>query len=109
MAADALTSAGGAAGHMRCPVCRAAQAWAQTCRRCRADLSLLTALAGRRERLHAEALRALHEGNVIQAFRRAQQVHRIQPDAASRRLLLACRMAGAVGGDSSPGAIAEVS
>lgn len=83
-------------GTMRCPVCRASQVWADVCRRCHADLSLLRETARRREHRRAEALQALRDGDVQLALRRAREVYRIHPDAASGRLLLACRLATAV-------------
>jgi hypothetical protein len=56
---------------IRCPVCRAENTEA-TCRRCRADLGLLVALAAEREHLLAAAARALAAGQGGAAVRHAE-------------------------------------
>ncbi len=56
---------------LRCPVCRADNT-AETCRRCRADLSLLAALAAQRRDALARAARAAAAGDGAAAMRHAQ-------------------------------------
>jgi len=51
----------------RCPLCRAALGDAQTCRRCRADLTAVAALERTAHALAAEASLRLAEGDVVSA------------------------------------------
>jgi hypothetical protein len=77
-----------------CPVCRAAQAWCETCRRCRCDLGLLyRAEQARRSALQA-ALRNLRDGRWAEALGCAQASHALRPTADSRRLLAVCCLLG---------------
>jgi len=82
---------------LRCPVCRARQAWSVACRRCDADLSLLLAVARRARDARAQAIEALREGRAEAALALAQAAHELRPGPGSRRLLAACRLGGAVG------------
>ncbi len=72
---------------MRCPVCRAENAQGPSCRRCRADLSLLFTLEAQREQALATARHWLHEGQIARALRWAEGADALHADAASRELL----------------------
>jgi hypothetical protein len=75
---------------LSCPVCKARQAWSDTCRRCRADLSLLHRVERSRRASRRRALGLLREGRAGEALPFARQAHALSPDAASRRLLTVC-------------------
>jgi hypothetical protein len=72
---------------MRCPVCKAENSQGPACRRCKADLSLLFALEGRRGRTLAEARAALAEGRWPEAHARAELADHLRSDEESLRLL----------------------
>ena len=76
-----------------CPACGARQAPLPVCRRCKCDLSLLTATIARRRALHAEALQLLREDRADEAVLAAQQRCRIDPDEEAVRLLAVCYLA----------------
>ena len=69
-----------------CPVCRAENAGA-TCRRCKADLSMLLALDEQREALLASARVAYNQQRVAEACRLAHSANEYRQDAESLRLL----------------------
>lgn len=73
----------GTAASQRCPACRADNT-DQTCRRCKADLSLLFALEAERCRKMEEAVRLLHEGKCDDAYAAAWHAQELRrgPDAA---------------------------
>jgi hypothetical protein len=71
---------------MRCPVCRAENDDV-TCRRCKADLSLLAALEQAREQALAEAAHAAAEGNGMGTLIHAEKAHRLRRDPDSWRWL----------------------
>jgi hypothetical protein len=71
---------------MRCPVCRAEND-ETTCRRCKADLSLLFALEDARQGALAEAARAVGAGDGERAVVQAQAADDLRADAESARLL----------------------
>ncbi len=80
---------------MRCPVCKANNNFEDetatpTCRRCRANLSLLVAA----ERQHVWALEqarlALADRQFSKARRFAQQAHDIRRDEETRQMLAVC-------------------
>ncbi len=75
---------------MRCPVCRADNGMEPSCRRCKADLSLMVALERQRERALADAWRAVVSGDAAAAEEKAgtAQALRSGPDT-SRVLALA--------------------
>jgi hypothetical protein len=77
-----------------CPVCRAAQAWSDSCRRCRCDLRLLRQADEARRRARQQALQHLRAGRWADAERAARAYHDIQPGADSRRLLAVCCLLG---------------
>ena len=70
---------------MRCPVCRAENAEENTCRRCRADLSLLVTLEQARRHALQQAAGAAALGDGATTFRYAQAAHSLRPDAESWR------------------------
>jgi hypothetical protein len=72
---------------LRCPVCRAENSQGPTCRRCKADLSLLFALEERRERLLAEARAALRAGRGVEALAAAGEADSLRRDEESLRLV----------------------
>ncbi len=77
---------------MRCPACKAENAQGPTCRRCKADLSLLFALEEQRARTLAEARRLLAAGRADEADALAEEADWMRSDAESRRLLALTRL-----------------
>ncbi len=75
-----------------CPACKAENAQGPTCRRCKADLSLLFALEERRSWTLAEARRLLAAGRVGEAERLAEKGDWMRGDAESRRLRALTRL-----------------
>lgn len=75
------------AATVRCPTCRAAQPWSDTCRRCQSDLRLLRAVAGAYRRSRRACLRHLRDGHPRAAWRAARHAHALVPSAEARRLL----------------------
>ena len=73
-----------------CPVCRAAQAWSDSCRRCRCDLRLLRQAELARRQARQQALLHLRAGRWADARRAARAYHALQPGIDSRRLLAVC-------------------
>jgi hypothetical protein len=71
---------------MRCPVCRAENVEA-TCRRCRADLSLLVTLERERSRLVAAASLAVASGEGREALVHARSARRLLQGEDVDRLL----------------------
>ena len=53
---------------LNCPVCRAENSTGPTCRRCRADLSLLMAVEARRDHHVASAKAAMQDGRLDDAL-----------------------------------------
>jgi hypothetical protein len=68
---------------MRCPVCKAENAEDATCRRCKADLSLLVKLEQARRHALACAAQAVAAGDGEQALRHAEIAHRLREDRDS--------------------------
>ena len=77
---------------IRCPVCKAENVQGPTCRRCKADLSLLWALEDRRDWTLAEARRLLTAGRAGEADALASEADGMRTDAASQRLLALTRL-----------------
>lgn len=71
---------------MRCPVCRAENDNV-TCRRCKADLTLLDTLERARQRALADAMNAVKIGDGKRALESASEAHRLRADAESARLV----------------------
>jgi hypothetical protein len=75
---------------MRCPVCRAEGAEG-TCRRCKADLSVLAELEQARAGALAQAARCVAAGDGERALQHADAAHLLRADHQSWRLrALAC-------------------
>src|SRR5437660_146133 len=72
---------------MRCPVCRAENAEDATCRRCKADLSLLVTLEDSRRRTLAQAAHAAASGDGMRTLQYAEAAHRLRRDPQSWRWL----------------------
>jgi hypothetical protein len=72
---------------LRCPVCKADNAQGPTCRRCKADLSLLFALEAKRARAIAGARAALAEGRWEEARAQAKTADHLRHDDESKELL----------------------
>jgi hypothetical protein len=77
---------------VRCPTCRAQQAWSDTCRRCKCDLRLLYATDQSYHHSRARCLDALHAGRADAAMVDAQTCLQIRPDEESRKLLAVCAL-----------------
>ena len=71
---------------MRCPVCRAEHVDA-TCRRCKADLSLLLTLEQSRQHALTQAANAAASGDGQAALQFAENAHHLCRDADSWRSL----------------------
>lgn len=74
-------------GELRCPTCGARQAWADVCRRCKCDLSLVVAAYRRRNELRTQCLAELRRHRPDAALRATGELHALAPDADSTRLL----------------------
>jgi hypothetical protein len=80
---------------MRCPVCRAENAEPTSCRRCKADLSLLCQLEGRRARVLALARRHLAAGVWQDAAVEATEADRLRHGSDAHQLTaVACLLGG---------------
>jgi hypothetical protein len=71
---------------MRCPVCRAENDDV-TCRRCKADLSLMAAVDDARQQALAQAAHAAAAGHGMTTLQHAEAAHRLRRDAESWRWL----------------------
>jgi hypothetical protein len=80
---------------IRCPACRADNAGGPSCRRCKADLSLLFALEARREALLGQARLEGAAARWQEALATAAEADALRQDGASLRLVavaaLMCR------------------
>src|SRR5262245_44814493 len=72
---------------MRCPVCKAENAEDATCRRCKADLSLLMEVEQTRGHELARAAQAASDGDGPATLLHAESAHRLKADAESWRWL----------------------
>jgi hypothetical protein len=72
---------------MPCPVCRASVEQGPQCRRCRADLSLLFALAEQREDALREARRSFAVGDYFMGRAHARHADYLHRDEQSARLI----------------------
>lgn len=75
---------------MLCPVCRADNAEGPSCRRCRADLSLLFALEQHQDRLLGDARRSAAQGDWAEALRALDAAAQIRDRPALRRWRAVC-------------------
>jgi hypothetical protein len=85
---------------MRCPVCKVENDQGPTCRRCKADLSLLFALEDQRTLALERAVRGIAEGQAEEAYREACRADAMRRDEHSLKVravaaLLARDFAGA--------------
>jgi hypothetical protein len=64
-----------------CPLCRAENGSSPTCRRCKADLSMLVSLVARRNWLFDQAMAAWAQGRRKDAFAFLQSAGEIRQDA----------------------------
>jgi hypothetical protein len=72
---------------MKCPVCRVDNEQGPSCRRCRADLSLLFALEEQRERAKAVTVHHLKRGQYQKALAEAERLRRLGQDGETQLLL----------------------
>jgi hypothetical protein len=72
---------------LRCPVCRAENTSGPTCRRCRADLSLLAAVEARRDSHLTRARAAIHDRQFDVALNELADAERLRfgPDIRQLR------------------------
>ena len=70
-----------------CPTCGARQVWADTCRRCKCDLTLVRQLLSRCEALRRSCLIQFNAGNYDQALQIAQACYQLAPDRDVARLV----------------------
>jgi hypothetical protein len=77
---------------LRCPACRAAQEWSDTCRRCKADLRLLREAAEACERSRRLAVHALAANQPGVALRHARQIYQLRPEPEVARLRAVCAL-----------------
>jgi hypothetical protein len=87
---------------MTCPTCRAAQPWADACRRCRSDLRLLREAAAVYGRDRLACLAHLRAGRPRAALLAARRCHDLSPGPDSRRLLAVASLLA----DDRPAAVA---
>jgi hypothetical protein len=72
---------------MRCPTCGAKQAWSDSCRRCRSDLSLLHQALRCAQHLRRACLTALRHGRYDEAVQAAYRCCQWDSSQESRHLL----------------------
>lgn len=77
---------------MRCPTCRAAQVWSDTCRRCKCDLRLLREVADGYAELRRQCLSNLRHKRTHAALELAQRCCALRNDDETRRLLAVCEL-----------------
>jgi hypothetical protein len=75
-----------------CPCCRAANDAGPSCRRCKADLSLLFAVADRRGYLVSEARNLVAQGKYAESLRSLEQAAALRAGDDVRRLSAAVRL-----------------
>lgn len=71
---------------MRCPVCRAESNVGPSCRRCRADLSLLFQLEDQRAVLLQQAQTQAARGNWPELIRLAKEIRKLREDNDAAQL-----------------------
>jgi methylphosphotriester-DNA--protein-cysteine methyltransferase len=77
---------------IRCPLCKAENAEGPTCRRCKADLSLLFRLEEQRAWTMAEIRRLLAAGRIAEAFSQVLMAKWMRSDAESERMFALTRL-----------------
>ena len=86
------SQSGPSQAQMRCPVCRAAQAWSDTCRRCKCDLSLLRSAATACGEMRVRCLGHLRAGRLAEALQDARHAYDLCPTEEATRLLAVCHL-----------------
>jgi hypothetical protein len=79
-------------GALRCPVCKAENVQGPTCRRCKADLSLLFQLEEARQHLLDGARREARAGCWQRFLSCVSQAHALRADEQTRRLRAVVRL-----------------
>jgi len=77
---------------IRCPVCRAVQAPADVCRRCRCDLGLVRATIETFRQQRGQCLQSIRKGAWPDALRHARAAHELCPSRESTRLIAVCHL-----------------
>lgn len=77
-----------------CPVCRARQEWADTCRRCKTDLRLFRRVEEAFRLSRLRTLANLRAGCWAEALAEAQQCYALDANADAGRLLAVCQLLG---------------
>jgi hypothetical protein len=75
-----------------CPCCRAANGAGPACRRCKADLALLSAVADRRAFLVSEARKLAAGGKYVESLRSLEEAAALRAGDDVRRLSAAVRL-----------------
>ncbi len=73
-----------------CPVCGARQALSESCRRCRADLSLVVGVYSEIATKRARCLALVRQRRLLRATRLAKECLELSRDEFNRRLLATC-------------------
>ena len=79
-------------GPLTCPCCRAANDTGPACRRCKADLSLLFAVADRRGFLVSEARKLAAQGKYVEALRSLEEAAALRAGDDVNRLTAVVRL-----------------
>lgn len=79
---------------MRCPVCKAENTQGPSCRRCKADLSLLFAVEEQRRRILAAARRCLQRGDWQAAREHSEDADWLRRDEESLKLMAVTHLLG---------------
>ena len=79
-------------GELRCPTCGARQAWSDTCRRCKCDLSLVHHVQRRLRTLRRRCLSQLRDQRLTESLGTAQRCYELSAEAANARLLALCHL-----------------
>ena len=81
---------GNDAHRFACPVCGAGQTLSETCRRCRADLSLVVNVYSELAAKRARCLALVRQRRLFRATRLAKECLELSRDEANLRLLATC-------------------
>lgn len=77
---------------MRCPTCRAVQAWSDICRRCKSDLQLVREVEVEYTAARQLCLSNLRNNRIHAALEQARHCLTLRDDAENRRLLAVCEL-----------------
>jgi ribosomal protein L40E len=75
-----------------CPVCKARQGWADTCRRCKTDLRLFRRVEEAFRQSRLRTLAHLRAGRWTEALAEARQCYALDANADAGRLLAVCQL-----------------